>query len=134
MYCPLQLNLLRRTKKRPPARLQQSLVVLPQPSPVWAVDFMSDTLYRGRRFPTLNILDEGVRKGLAIEVDTSLPAERVVHLLEQVVAWLSQPQAIRLGNGPEFLAERFTSWCADRDRAPLHSAGETGLDCLHRAI
>ena len=53
---------------------------------VWAVDFMSDTSYGERRFRALNILDEGVREGLAIEIDTSLPAERVVRVLEQVVA------------------------------------------------
>lgn len=33
---------------------------------------MSDTVYGGRRFRTLNVLDEGVRKALTIEVDTSL--------------------------------------------------------------
>ncbi len=33
--------------------------------------------YGGRRFWTFNILDEGVREGLASEVDTSVPAERV---------------------------------------------------------
>ncbi len=51
-----------------------------------------------------------MRVGLAIEVDTSLPAERVV----RVPAWRGQPQAIRLDTGPEFLAERFISWCAER--------------------
>jgi len=75
---------------------------------------MRDTLYGGRRFRTLHILDEGGREGLAIEVDTSLPAERVVRVLEQVVAWRGQPQAIRLDNGPEFIAERVTAWCAER--------------------
>ena len=50
----------------------------------WAMDFMSDALYRGCRFRTLNVLDEGVREGLAIEVDTSLPAARVVRTLEQL--------------------------------------------------
>jgi putative transposase len=48
-------------------------VVIPQSNAVWAVDFMSDTLYGGRRFRTFNVLDEGVREGLAIEIDTSLP-------------------------------------------------------------
>ena len=114
VYCQLRLNLPRRTKKRLPLRFRQPLVVVPQPNVVWAVDFMSDTLYGGRRFRTLNILDEGVREGLAIELDTSLPAERVIRVLEQVVAWRGQPQAIRLDNGPEFIAERFTAWCADR--------------------
>jgi putative transposase len=114
VYCQLRLNLPRRTKKRLPVRLHQPLVVIPQLNAVWAMDFMSDTLYGGRRFRTLNILDEGVREGLAIEIDTSLPAERVIRVLEQVVAWRGQPQAIRLDNGPEFIAERFMSWCAER--------------------
>ena len=75
---------------------------------------MSDTLYGGHRFRTLYVLDEGVREGLAIEIDTSLPAERVIRVLEQVVRWRGQPQAIRLDNGPEFIAERFMAWCAER--------------------
>lgn len=114
VYCQLRLNLPRRTKKRLPLRPRQPLVVVPQPNVVWAVDFMSDTLYGGRRFRTFNVLDEGVREGLAIEIDTSLPAERVIRVLEQVVSWRGQPQAIRLDNGPEFLADRFTTWCAER--------------------
>ncbi len=114
VYCRLRLNLPRRTKKRLPVRPMHPMAVIPQPNVVWALDFMSDTLYGGRRFRTLNILDEGVREVLAIEVDTSLPAERVVRVLEQVVAWRGQPQAIRLDNGPEFIAERFRTWCAER--------------------
>jgi putative transposase len=113
VYCCLRLNLPRRAKKRLPSRLRQPLTVLPQPNAVWAVDFMSDTLYGGRRFRTLNILDEGVREGLAIEIDTSLPAERVVRVLNQIVAWRGQPQAIRLDNGPELMADRFITWCAE---------------------
>jgi putative transposase len=92
----------------------QPLDVSPQPNVGWAVDFMRDTLYGGRRFRTFNLLDEGVREVLAIEVDTSLPAERVIRVLEPVTAWRGQPQTIRLDNGPEFLADRFAGWCADR--------------------
>ncbi len=113
-YCHRRLNLPRRTKKRLPVRLRQPLEVIPQPNVVWAVDFMSDTLYGGRRFRTLNVLDEGVREGLAIEIDPSFPAERVIRTLEQVVAWRGLPKAIRLDNGPEFIAERFMAWCAER--------------------
>jgi putative transposase len=114
VYCHLRLNLPRRIKKRRPVRFRQPLAVLPQPNAVWAVDFMSDTLYGGRRFRTLNVLDEGVREALAIEIDTSLPAERVIRVLEQVVSWRGQPQAIRLDNGPELIADRFMTWCAER--------------------
>lgn len=78
------------------------------------MDFMSDPLYGGRRLRTLNILDEGVREGLASEVDPSLPAERGIRVLEQVVAWRGHPKALRLDNGPELLAERFMAWWAER--------------------
>jgi putative transposase len=114
VYCQLRLNLPRRTKTRVLSRVRQPFTVVPQPNVVWAIDFMSDTLYGGRRFRTCNVLDEGVRESLAIEVDTSLPAERVIRVLEQVVAWRGQPQALRLDNGPEFLAERFADWCTKR--------------------
>jgi len=103
-----------RTKKRLPLRLRQPLVVAPQTNVAWAVDFMSDTLYGRRRFRTLNVLDESVREGLAIEIDTSLPVERVIRVSEQVVTWRGRPQAIRLDNGPELIAERFMRWCAER--------------------
>jgi putative transposase len=83
--------------------------VLPQPDVVWAVEFMSDALYGGRRFQILKILDEGAREVLAIEVDTSLSAERVSRVLEQVVAWRGQQQAIWLGN-----AEHTSSDCEPR--------------------
>jgi putative transposase len=52
----------------------------------WAMDFMLDTLADGRRFRTLNGLDIMTRECLAIEVDTSLPGQRVVRVLDQLVA------------------------------------------------
>ena len=58
VYCRLQLNLPRRAKKRLPARPVHPMDVIPHPNVVWALDFMRDTLYGGRRFRTLNILDD----------------------------------------------------------------------------
>jgi putative transposase len=42
---------------------------------------MHDTLYGGRRFRTLNVIDEGNREGLAIEIGTSIPSARVVRVM-----------------------------------------------------
>jgi len=42
-----------------------------------------------------------VREGLAIEVDASLPAKRLVRVVTQLKEWRGLPQAIRLDNGPE---------------------------------
>jgi putative transposase len=113
VYCALGLNHRRRTKKRLGDRPRQPLGVPARPNAVWSLDFMNDTLYCGRRYRTLNVLDEGVREALAIEIDTSLPGERLVRVLEQIKSWRGVPEAIRCDNGPELLSEAFQTWCAD---------------------
>lgn len=114
VYCAMKLNLPRRAQRRLPARLRQPLTVAAAVNQVWSLDFMSDALDDGRRFRTLNVLVEGVREGLAIEIDTSLPAKRVVRVLDRLVDWRGAPLAIRLDNGPELLATEFVTWCERR--------------------
>jgi hypothetical protein len=80
----------------------------------WAIDFMYDSLYDGRRFRTLNVIDEGNREGLAIDVGVSLPSVRVIALLEQLIAMHGTPQALRLDNGPELTSGALTQWCEER--------------------
>jgi putative transposase len=77
----------------------------------WSLDFMQDSLYSGKRFRVLNVIDEGVRECLAIEVDTSLKAERVVRVLERLKDWRGTPQMIRLDNGPELTSVKLQAWC-----------------------
>lgn len=55
-----------------------------------------------------------MREGSVIEIDTAVPAERVIRVLEQVVTWPGWPQALRLDNGPELVADRVMTWCANR--------------------
>jgi len=111
VYRSLGLNLPRRTKRRVPARLRQPLVAPARLNEIWAIDFMHDSTYGGRRFRTLNVIDEGNREALAIEVGSSIPAARVVRVLEQLVEIHGCPKALRLDNGPEFTAEVFQEWC-----------------------
>jgi putative transposase len=111
VYCALRLNLPRRTKRRVPTRLRQPLVAPTTLNGIWALDFMEDALYCGRRFRTFNVLDEGNREALAIEIGTSIPAARVIRVLEQLLLLHGRPQAFRLDNGPELTAEAFTTWC-----------------------
>jgi putative transposase len=113
VYRAMKLNLPRRAKKRL-IRPIQPLDVPQLPNEVWSLDFMSDSLYQGRRFRTLNILDESVREALAIEIDTSLPAPRVVRALQQLEAWRGLPKAIRLDNGPELTSQYLADWCKDK--------------------
>ena len=115
VYKALGLNHRRRTKKRVPTRERAPLEVAPRPNAVWSLDFMHDTLYNGRRFRTLNVMDEGVREALGIEIDTSLPGARLVRTMERIKSWRGLPQAIRCDNGPELVSSKFVEWCEEND-------------------
>lgn len=111
VYRRMGLNLPRRVKRKLPKRVPKPLVVEPAVNSQWALDFMHDTLYCGKRFRTLNVIDEGTREYLAIEVDTSLPVERVIRVLEQLKEQPGLPEQIRLDNGPELISDAFATWC-----------------------
>lgn len=61
VYCRMGLNMKRRVKRVLPKRQKQPLNVIERPNYQWALDFMHDTLYCGKQYRTLNILDEGTR-------------------------------------------------------------------------
>lgn len=111
IYRSMGLNLPRRTRRRLPARVREPLNVAAVAGRMWSMDFMHDTLYCGKRFRILNIIDEGVREALAIEVDTSLPAARVIRLLEQLKDSHPLPEQIRVDNGPEYISSKLVAWC-----------------------
>ncbi len=97
-----------------------------------ALDVMHDALYGGRRFRTLNVLVEGHREGLAIQVGTSIPAQRVVRALDQLVTLYGRPQPLRLDNGPELTAQVFVDWCDRHGIARLYiQPGKPVQNALH---
>lgn len=120
VYRALALHLKRKPKKRLPARPGQRLVVPEQQDQTWSLDFMSDALSNGRTFRTLNVIDDYNREALWIEVDTSLPAERVVRVLEQLLDWRGKPASLRMDNGPELISQRLESWAKEKNIALLH--------------
>ena len=85
----------------------------------WARDFMSETLYDGRRVRLLTVIDEGNREGLEVAMGLSLPSRRVIRVLDELVAVHGCPLALRTDNGPEFTAQPFVDWCAEHGVA-LH--------------
>jgi len=115
VYCALNLNLRRKGKKRLPSRNPEPLVVPADMHQCWSIDFMSDSLFCGRRFRTFNVVDDYNREALAIEVDRSLPSVRVVRVLERIVAWRGYPVKIRMANGPEFISVTLADWADKND-------------------
>lgn len=120
IYRGLALNLHRKPKKRLAARTALALGVPGQSDLTWSLDFMSDSLSNGRAIRTLNIMDDYNREALWIEVDTSLPAERVVRVLESLLLWRASPKQIRMDNGPELISKRLENWAKEKQIELLH--------------
>jgi putative transposase len=78
----MKLNLRRKSKKRLPARVKRELFQPEAMNEVWSVDFMSDSLWNGKKIRLLNVIDNYNREILWIETDTSLPTHRVIRTLE----------------------------------------------------
>lgn len=112
IYRELELNMRIKPRKRLKREKPDALTVPEGPNHVWSMDFMADQLVDGRPFRTLNILDDFNREGLTIEVDFSLPSERVVRTLNQVISWRGRPDAIRVDNGPEYISATLQIWAA----------------------
>lgn len=113
VYCAMKLNLRRKYKRRLPSRHPQPLVVPAMLNHSWSMDFMSDSLSYGRRFRTLNIMDDFNREILAIEIDLSLPGQRVVRVLERIATERGYPTRIRMDNGPEFISKYLADWAEE---------------------
>lgn len=115
VYCALRLNLPRRTKRRVPQRHPLPLDMPRALNVVWSLDFMHDALYDGRRFRTLNVLDDGNREALGIVVAISIPSRRVIRFLEQLIEEFGRPDAIRLDNGSELTSHVFVEWAREQN-------------------
>ena len=110
IYRALELNLRIKPRKRLQRDEPDALAVPEAPNVVWSMDFMADRLEDGRAFRLLNVLDDFNREGLGIEVDFSLPTERVIRGLERIIEWRGKPARIRVDNGPEYISGKLRDW------------------------
>jgi putative transposase len=99
-------------------RLRKKLSFVRTPVPVpsvpnerWSMDFMHDRLTNGRTLRLFNVLDEFSREGLAIEIDSSISSNRVIHVLERLGMIRGKlPDSIVMDNGPEFRSQAVFEW------------------------
>ena len=96
---------------------------------------MSDSLPCGRRFRTLNIIDDHNREALNIEIDTSLPTRRVIRSLRQVIEERGKPDRIRVDNGPAYTSKELVEWCSKMGIELLFiQPGRAYAEWLYRAV
>ena len=110
IYKALELNLRIKPRKRLNREKPEPLAVPDSINQVWSMDFTHDQLSDGRSFRVLNIIDDYNREALGIEIDFSLPSERVIRALKQIIEWRGRPLAIRCDNGPENISGAIQNW------------------------
>ena len=85
-----------------------------RPNERWSMDFVSDTLSSGHTFRCLNIMDEFSRECVAIYPSRSIPAARVIEVLERLREERGLPDVIVTDNGSEFTSRAFDAWAYAR--------------------
>lgn len=74
----------KKRRRRICAQARMQLAAPTRPNQTWTMDFLHDALATGRKLRALSIEDAYTQEMLVIEVDTSLPALRVVRVLEKL--------------------------------------------------
>jgi putative transposase len=106
-----------RLKKRK-KRISHLRVVMDRPERInqhWSMDFVSDSLYNGRRFRVLTIVDDLSKECPVLEVDHSLPGKRVARVLDRITMTKGLPEVITVDNGPEFISKALDLWAFDNN-------------------
>jgi len=104
------LQLPRKRRKGPKYERKMPLEAATRPNERWSMDFMSDALCDGRKFRTLNMLDDFSRESVSIEVDTSISGDRVTRVLDRLADMRGLPEVLVMDNGPEFTSKTMLIW------------------------
>lgn len=120
IYRDLSLNLRIKPRRRIVRQAPEPLGQPEGPNEMWSMDFLHDQLADGRTIRVLNVMDDHNREVLGIEVDFSLPSQRVIRALDQIIEWRGKPQAIRCDNGPEYISQEIRIWASDNDIRLAH--------------
>ena len=104
VYKELELNLRIKPRKSLIREKPEALTVQLEINQVCSMYFMNDQFEDGRTFRLFNVIDDYNREAIGMEADFSLPAERVIRELEQMISWLGKQLVIRCDKGPEHIS------------------------------
>lgn len=110
LYREENLSVRRRGRRRLPRRERQPILAPTRRNQVWAMDFVSDALWTGRRFRSLLIVDGHTKESPAILPEFSISGERIARLLDEIAIRYGLPEEIVSDNGPEFTSKAMFLW------------------------
>lgn len=115
LYKELGLQLRNKTPKRKvKAKLREDRQPASGPNDVWAMDFLHDQLFDGRKIRILAIIDTFSRFSSALDPRFAYKAGDVVQTLERAGKAIGYPQVLRVDNGPEFVSRDLDLWAYQR--------------------
>lgn len=100
----------KRPKRKVAAKLREDRHPPRAPNDVWAMDFLSDQLFDGRKIRVLTIVDAYSKVSPAIDARARYTGADVVATLDRVCAEYGLPKSIRVDNGPEFISRQLDLW------------------------
>ena len=121
IYKELELNLRIKPKKRLVREKPDPLRVPETINDVWSMDFMHDQLSDQRSYRLFNVIDDYNREALSIDADLSLPTERVIRSLEQIIEQRGKPKVLRSDNGPEYISNKLQKWAEKKNITLLYT-------------
>lgn len=113
LYRELGLTVRRRGGRKRAIGTRAPLEKASAPNAIWVLDFVSDALDSGRKFRVFNVEDQFTRRGLGVEVDTSLPGKRIVRVLDRLIAIWGKPALIVSDNGTELTCNAMLKWTTE---------------------
>lgn len=93
LYREESLAVRKRRRKKVAAVARVALEAPARANDRWSMDFVRDALSTGRAYRGFTIVDDCTRECPAIEVDHSLPGERVTSALDRIAAERGYPKA-----------------------------------------
>ena len=116
LYREMGLQLRNKTPKRwVKAKLREDRRPALARNEVWAMDFLHDQLYDGRKLRVLAVIDTFSRYCPALDVRQQFRGADVVEVLETVGRAVGFPKTFRVDNGPEFVSRDLDLWAYQRE-------------------
>lgn len=100
----------KKPKRRRAAAARQGQLQVLRPNQRWAMDFMHDTFFDGRKLRVLTVIDVFTRECLALEAGRGFTGENVAEILRGLVARHGKPQTIQCDQGTEFTSLALDRW------------------------
>lgn len=114
IYRSIGLKVVKRGGRKRAIGIRRPESEVTRPHQRWALDFVQDAIWNGRRIRLLPVIDIYTRKCLGIVVDTTLNGRRVIQALEMLIEEHGNPEEIISDNGTEFTSNTVLKWCQEQ--------------------